>query len=347
MFKFKDFNPAAIARLVNPPRKQLSLLQMQGDAKIIEYFQTPKRAVAFTPTARPFLGEMQWKDDEFLFHCKTGTRQIRNKQRLIISFNLDGIEHYTQTETKLVFPTHVILAALPLRYHQRFDIQAPIWIHPVAYDDITSFMTGEIIIRRKQRQTVATTGIHYFLHEQIVKQGGEQVEDYSFSTPQTLFGNLVEISQGGCSIALSRDAEPILKSTRMLCISTTLDDGRKLGNIDCFVAVRKIQSQQNATVVRCTFLESLPLAIDHLKNGVQSYDLHFKEPCKFSLNGRIGSTNQFFQTALPLGYNRLHVKWSSGTEATYVIMIQPQSPSLIVVSPESGVMLNQDLQKSS
>ena len=347
MFKFKDFNQAAIARLVNPPRRQLSLMQMQSDMQILEHFKIPRRAVAFTPTARPFLGQIRWKYDEFQFHCRDGTRQIRNKQRLIISFTLDGIEHYTQIETKLIYPTYFLLGALPLRYHQRFNIQAPIWIHPVSYDDETAFITGEIMIRRTQRHAVAMTGVHYFVHEKIVKDSGQQVTDYLLANSEIQIGHLVEISQGGCSITTNRDAESIFKATRMLYLTTTLDDGRRVGNINCFIAVRKLQTQARTLVLRCSFLESLPLAIDQLRNGVRLYEIRFDEAAKFILNSLAGDTTGTLQTHLPYGDNQLHIKWARGTETTHTLTINSRTSSTFRISPDKGLVLDQDLKKSS
>lgn len=337
MFKFKDFNPAAIARLVNPPRKQISLLQMLANQKIIEYFSLPRPAVAVTPASRPFQGQLYWNGSDFQFNCTEGTIKILNKQLLIVSFNLDGVAHYTQIEAKLIYAHHIILSALPLRYYKRYEIQSPVWIHPVSYDDLTALITGDSTIRRTQRTIDATNDVHYFLREQIVKNSGELIEDYAVINDRILPGKLIEVSQGGCCLRLQRDCEEILKSTRLLALTTTLSDGRKRGNLACFVAVRKLTANSHGLIVRCTFLEAMPLEVEDLKNGVGSYELRFEENAKFVLNGQRSEANGSVTAELPLGSNLLHVKWANGIEMRYQLIITQQSPTEMLISPERGV----------
>lgn len=338
MFKFKDFNPAAIARLVNPPRKQISLLQMLGNHKIMEYFSVPRRAVAFTPASRPFQGELFWNGSDFQFNCPEGTIKILNKQLLVISFTLEGVEHYTQIEAKLIFAYHFILAALPLRYYKRYEIQSSLWMYPVSYDDLTALITGDISIRRTQREADAGTGIHYFLREQVVKNTGEHVEDYGVNNSQILPGKLIEVSQGGCCLRLQRDCEEVLRSARLLYLTTTFFDGRKSGNISCFGAIRKLTANSQGLIIRCSFLEAMPLEVQGLKNGVGSYDLRFEENAKFTLNGQRGEAVGIFAAEMPLGHNVLRVKWARGTEMSYQLLITSRTPRELVISPERGVV---------
>jgi hypothetical protein len=338
MFRFKDFNPAAVARLVQPPRKQISILQMLNNQKILKHFCEPRQAVAITSASRPFVGHLQWNGSDFQFNCPEGTKKILNKQLLVISFQLDGIEHYTQIEAKLIFSHHFIVAGLPSRYYKRFEILSPAWLHPVSSGDMTALIAGDMTIRRTQRVSDPLSGVHYFLREQIVKNGGEIVEDYWFDNAQILSGKLVEMSQGGCCLLTPNSNDEILRRTHLMYVTTTLSDGRKSGNIGCFAAIRKLHPTTNGLIARCSFFETMPLDFSKFKDITGCYELRFEESAQVILNGNQHKVCESFYAQMPQGYNFLHVKWARGVEVSYRILITPSSPLTFVISPDRGVV---------
>ncbi len=338
MIKFTEFSPESIERLLNPKRAQLSLFEMQRNKALTDWFKTPRPARIITHSSKICQGMLLWNGDSFKFESSSLSNLVRNNQLLVLVFTYNEQETYTQVTTRDVFHNFFLLGALPLRYHKRFDLHANATLIPVSSEDTYELLGGTLHIRRRKRSTEPATQIHYLVHERATKSNG----DYALATSETsgpvLAATLLESSQGGCSLSISSEAAKSLEGTKMVYVSTSLTDGKRVGNLTVYGVIRSMRQTAKGVIVRMIYLDTLPVAIEEFKGSAKRYGFMFEERGTVFINGKRYSAQGLLTVALPLGRHSLKVDWAKGGTYQTSITISPSTANILAVNPDYGIV---------
>ncbi len=344
--KFSEFSPESIERMLNPKRVQLSLFEMQRNRGFTEYFRTPRPAKIITHSSRICMGQLSWTGDSFRFTSQGLSGFIRNRQLLVLAFEINGQDHYTQVTSRDVYHDFFLLGAVPLRYHKRFDLNVQATVIPVSPEDTYEFMNGTLLIRRRKRSTEPQTGIHYFVHERAVQANGDYTTAISESSAPAFAAVLLESSQGGCSLTITSEAAKALHGVKMIYLNTSLTDGRRVGNLAVYGVIRSLRQTAKGVVVRIHYLDTLPLPVEELTGSIKRYGFMFEKRAIAYVNGKKYTAAGLLTVSLPLGRTVFKVDWGGGNITNTQLVVNPLTANILAVSQDFGLS-EQVLPKSA
>lgn len=332
MENFKDFDLETVARLVYPRRQQISLLQMMRSRRIKDFFAEPKPCLAVTPGVKPYSGKLSFHSSQFLFHLAQPIGGIRNGQLLLLVFSIDEVDYCVQVASGQVFREYFVLQPIQARYHKRYLIKAPALVYPVSQSDAEAIVSGKALIRRIRSSDQSDIGIKYFVRELMIDQLGSPIAEYPRINTNMLAALMQDLSQGGCAIAVQNTDEKLFRDPKMLYFEVTLNLGNRVGNLACFAVKKGIISRGSHALIRCAFLETLPLSIGSLKDGTDTYELSFdNEVRRVMVNGKDFNSFENFTLRLPHGMNTIDIEWCKGVRERHRLLINPETPKKIYI----------------
>lgn len=332
MDNFKDFDLQTIARLVSPRRQQVSLLQMQRLQRFKDFFASAKPCIAMTSGGKPYHGHLVYTKNEFQFNFPEALGKVRNGQTLLMAFTMEGVEYCVQVASGQIFPKYFMLRPVQSRYHQRYEVKTPTLVCPVTQRDADAFFTGEYIIRRLRGINDTPRRIRYFIREIVIQINGGLLTEYPRLEAPICTGILNDLSQGGCSIFIKEADEKLFRAWKILYFEATLALGGRIGNLGCFAVVKSLVGKHGTSVLRCAFLEALPLAVGNLRDATHNYGLQFEREIKrVAVNGRDVTSETPIQAKLPQGLATLDIEWAHGFQERRRILITPETPEKILI----------------
>ena len=325
---FKEFSAQAIAKLINPLIRQLSLAAIRNDLSYINYFLNRLDAVALTSSGSSMRGSLGLVDDVFTFFTNENTRLLQNNQLLVLLFSIEGKDYYAQVNTSKVFATKIEVLALDPRYYARTEVEIPANLWLLSDDQVADYTSGKKIIRRLEPNSQANADLDFFVRD-IVRIPDGQPDSFDFSDELVAPVILKDISRGGCSLQMHNPSQEILVKPTLCFFETTLSSRNKTGNIASFLFIKKIERSPFRTILRCSFIEALPEMQTPFLSGSETFTIECDEDHSVRISGRIANNGASLQ--LPLGHHILAVEWPDGTRHQETIFLSRKSEKLITV----------------
>ena len=326
--RYIELHKESVRNIINPARRQISLSEMIRDTDIRDFLASPKPALAISKAPRSLRVEIQYLNTGYQILGSISKLSVRNNQTIVVSFS-DGIrDYFVQCKTKEVYPDRVCLAPVNPRFYQRIKLNCTANIWFLERDKIDQLQVGQLVLRRLEMTDDHRSELHYFARDFV---GGIALgqEGSLFADDSIAHAQLVDLSRGGCAVAVSGVSDPTQILGSVAFLETTVRWGRKCGNYSCFIVVKSAEYDADGVRLRCSFLEPLNMLPANLSDGAREFELTANGAKEFIVNGCKQPAEGGVRRIMPLGQNQIITVWPDGSKDIRRLNLTRNSPCTI------------------